>query len=152
VNVSTWELCGKATAALLSLPIEKTAEDKLALSDWANSALYVSSFLISQRDMLASLDRVLGTTEADWTIAYQPVEERYEEGLKELKEGDRTGFAKAMYAKVFYPNGRGDYETGWGLDNAKLGLDAESLDVATKRAVDMVDGGFGYHKYMPGAK
>ncbi|KAF2026547.1 putative oxidoreductase CipA, partial [Setomelanomma holmii] len=149
VNVSTWELCGKAVAALLSLPIDKADNDSPALSDWDNSGVYVSSFLTNQREILASLHRVLGTTDADWTINQQPVEERYEQGLKELQGGDRTGYAKAMYAKIFYPEGRGDYETGWGVDNGKLGLEEESLNVATKRTLEMVDGGFGYRKYLP---
>ncbi|KAH7069773.1 hypothetical protein BKA63DRAFT_580000 [Paraphoma chrysanthemicola] len=146
VNVSTWELCGKAAAAILSLPVDKDANGKPALQDWADSGLYIASFLVSQHDMLRSLHRVLGTTDADWTITYQPAEERYEEGIKALKDGDRTGFAKAMYAKVFYPKGLGDYETEFGLDNAKLGLEDESLDKATRRAVQMVEGGFGTGK------
>jgi hypothetical protein len=93
--------------------------------------------------MLDSLHRVLGTTDADWEIEYQDVVERYEEGMKELAEGNRMGFAKAMYARTFYPEGRGDYETGYGLDNEKLGVRKEELDEATRRAVKLVMEGDG---------
>jgi len=145
VNVSTWKLCGDALAKALSLPLEKLgAEEGPALADWANKGLYISSFLISQRDILDSLHRILGTSDADWTIEYQPAQERYEEGMKELADGKRTGFAKALYSKIYEENGRGDYETGHGVDNEKLGLAKEDLDAATKRAVGMVEGGFGW--------
>jgi hypothetical protein len=133
INTSTWDLCGEAVANVLAGDVEV----------WADKAVYISSFLISQRDMLDSLHRVLGTKDEDWEIKYQGVEERYAEGMKELHEGNRMGFAKAMYAKSFYPNGRGDYETGWGIDNDNLELEKESLDEATKRTVKMVENGFG---------
>lgn len=55
--------------------------------------------------MLDSLHRVLGTKDSDWQISKQPSNMRYQEGLEEMKRGQRTGFAKSMYARVFYPNG-----------------------------------------------
>jgi hypothetical protein len=137
INTSTWAICGDAVASLLALP-----EDEFKQFD--NKGLYVSSFLVSQRDMLESLHRVLGTTDADWTIEYQPVQERYDQGLKEMKEGKMVGFAKSLYAGAFFPQGRGDFETGFGLDNDKLKLQKEELDAATKKAVEMVEAGFGY--------
>jgi hypothetical protein len=140
VNMSTWDLCGRAIANLVKLP----DDGELALQDWSNKGLYISSFLISQRDILDSLHRVLGTSDADWNVSYQPTQERYDEGKRELAAGQRTGFAKAMYARIFFPNGRGDYETGWGVDNEKLGIEKEDLDEATRRAVGMVAGGFGW--------
>jgi hypothetical protein len=142
INTSTWGLCGDAVAAILEGDLEK----------WANRAVHVSSFLVSQRDMLDSLHRVLGTSDKDWEIKYQGVEERFEEGIKELQAGDRRGFAKAMYAKSFYPDGRGDFETELGLDNGKLDLKAEGLDEATKRTVKLVDAGFGVQSWAQTGK
>lgn len=133
INTSTWGLCGDAVASVLDGNWE----------EWKDQVVHVASFLISQRDMLDSLHRVLGTTDDDWEIEYQDVKERYAEGMKELGEGNRMGFAKAMYARAFYPEGRGDYETGWGLDNETLGLKTEELDEATRRTVRMVEKGFG---------
>ncbi|KAJ4339814.1 hypothetical protein N0V87_003014 [Didymella glomerata] len=143
INTSTWDLCGKAVASLLSLPVSG-GDGKPALEDWKNDAVTVSSFLISQRDMLDSLNRVLKTSDQDWTIVKQPAKERFQQGMRQLKEGNRLGFAQAMYARLFFGDG-GDYETGYGLDNGKLGLPKEDLDEATKRAVEMVKGGFGIH-------
>lgn len=143
INTSTWDLCGKAVASLLSLPV--TGDDgRPALEDWKNDAVTISSFLVSQRDMLDSLNRVLGISDNDWTIAKQPVKERFQQGMQQLQEANRLGFAQAMYARLFFGDG-GDYETGHELDNGKLGLPKEDLDEATKRAVEMVKGGFGIH-------
>lgn len=143
INTSTWDLCGKAVASLLSLPVTGD-DDKPGLEHWKNDAVTVSSFLVSQRDMLDSLNRVLGTSNKDWTIAKQSVKERFQQGMQQLQEGNRLGFAQAMYARLFFGDG-GDYETGYQLDNGKLGLPKEDLDEATKRAVEMVNSGFGIH-------
>jgi hypothetical protein len=102
----------------------------------------MSSFLVSQRDMLDSLHRVCGTTDADWTITHQPSLERYKKGIEDMQKGDRSGFARAMYTRVFFPNGGGDYESTHGLDNGVLGLPKEDIDEATKRAVALIEGGF----------
>lgn len=106
IDVSTWDQCGRAVAGLLSLP-ESGASP--AVTDWKNKPVYIHSFKVSQRDMLDSLNRVLGTTDKDWEIKYEPTAERYKEGLAELQQGVRTGFAKAMYSRVFFPNGDGDF-------------------------------------------
>lgn len=148
IDTSTWEACGEVVANLLSLPISKGEDVKPAVQDWANKGIYVSSFQVSQREMLDSLHRVLGTTDKQWTITHQDVEERYAEGVRELKEGNRVGFAKAMYASVFMENGPKRFEESGGVDNVVLGVAKESLDKATKRAVEMVGGGFGYHQFL----
>lgn len=142
INTSTWGLCGDAVASILSGDVEK----------YANKAVYISSFLVSQRDMRDSLHRVLGTTDQDWDIRYQDVEGRYQEGHEELKAGNRLGYAKLMYARMFYPEGNGDFETGWGLDNEGLGLGREELDEATRRAVGMVEKGFGVRTWIETGK
>lgn len=139
INASTWIQCGRALAALLGLP-ESGA--KPALSDWKNKPFFIASFRISQRDMLDSIHRVTGDTDQDWEITYQPTAERYKQGLDELKQGIQTGYAKAMYSRLFYPNGDGDFESSRGLANDLVGLPKEDLDEATKRAVDMVQSGW----------
>lgn len=139
VNVSTWDQCGRAVAALLSLP-ESGASPCVA--DWKNRQLYVSSFKVSQRDMLDSLNRVLGTTDGDWKIDYEATDKRYQRGLAAMKAGDRSGFATALYAKAFFPNGDGDLEGKGVLDNKTLGLPQEDLDEITRRTVQMVKEGF----------
>lgn len=141
VNISTWQQCGRAVAALLSLPVSGGPEEP-KVEDWKDKMLCISSFRISQRDMLDSLNRVLGTTDGEWTITKQPTAERRREGLEEFQRGQMTGFAKAMYARIFYPSGDGDYESSRDLANGVLGLPREELDEATKRAVEMVESGW----------
>jgi hypothetical protein len=143
ISMSTWDACGKAVAGLLSLPVQADGEKSVVgLETWRNEGLYISSFLLSQRDILESLHRVLGTTDQDWKITYEPVEKRLEDGKKEFKEGKMLGFAKALYAEVFAREWS-DYETGRELDNGKVGLEKEDLDEATRRAVEMAMGPMG---------
>ena len=95
--------------------------------------------------MLGSLRWVLGTTDADWQITYEDVKKRYQDGMQVLQSENMLGFAKAMYARLFFDSGEGDYQTGYVLDNEKLGVEKEDLDEVTKRAVGMVNGRFGLY-------
>lgn len=139
---STWEQCGRALAGLLSLPETSGSGSELSLSNWRNKPVYIASFYINQRDVLDSLHRVLGTTDADWEIKHEETGQRYQDGLSEMKQGIRTGFAKAMYTRHFFKDGGGDYSKTMGLDNEKLGLKMEDLDASTKKAVEMVESGW----------
>ena len=139
INSSTWEQCGRAFGSLFSFP-ESGASP--SVSDWKNEAVRISSFRISQRDMLDSLHRVLGTTDQDWQISYQSTEQRYKDGKAEMEKGIRTGHAKAMYARAFFPDGTGDFESKRELDNEVLNLPKEDLDEQTKVAVEMVESGW----------
>jgi hypothetical protein len=138
INVSTWQRCGQALAALLSLPVDGKSP---AVSDWKNKPFYLDSFKVSQRDMLDSLHRVLGTTDKDWEISFEASDARFQRGVEELKAGNREGFARQLYANVFLPNGNGDYEAK-GLVNGLLNLPKDDLDEATKRTVEMVENGW----------
>lgn len=139
INVSAWLQCGRALAALLSLTESDTSP---CVADWKNKPLYVSSFKVSQRDMLDSLHRVMGTTDKNWNISFEPTDQRHKRGMDELQKGIRRGFPTALYARSFFPNGDGDFESKYGLSNGPLGLPREDLDEATKRTVDMVESGF----------
>ncbi|KAM0202444.1 hypothetical protein ACHAPQ_004048 [Fusarium lateritium] len=146
INTSTWDQCGRAFAALLSLKVIPDDEnDKTTtISQWRNKPLFMSSFLLSQRQMLDSLQRVTGTTDKDWEIEYEGSKERWERGMKLLKSGDYSGFTMAMYARTFYPNGDGNFEAQYELANKVLGLPEEDLDEATARAIEMVDEQYNY--------
>jgi hypothetical protein len=126
---------------LKELPEDKNDKSP-TISNWKNKPFYVSSFLVSQREMLDSVHRVIGTTDKDWEIVYEKSDERYAKGLQDMKKGNRIGFARALYSRGFYPNGGGDFESTRGLANDVIGLEKEDLDVATKRTVDMVAAGW----------
>lgn len=140
ITVSTWNQCGRALAALLSLPNSGTSP---SLADYKNGDCSIYSFRVSQRDMLDSLHRVLGTTDSDWEITYEPVEKRIKDGADEFSKGKMTGFAKSLYGNVFLSsNQTSDYAATMGSANVALGLPQEDLDEATKRTVDMVENGW----------
>jgi hypothetical protein len=136
---TTWEQCGRAMAALLSLPeLPVDENDKsLTLSHFSNGVVYISSFLISQKDMFESIKRVTGTTDTDWKVSYEPSEKRYQDGSEAMKKGDMSGFGKMLYARVLFPNGDGDFSPK--LHNKLLGLPQEDLDTRTKVAVEMAE-------------
>jgi hypothetical protein len=144
INVTTWEQCGRALAALVSLKELPDDEDDKSptVSMWRNKGLYVSSFLVSQRDMFESWKRVSGERDEDWTFEYEGSAERYQRGLAEMQKGSVMGGAIAMFARCWYPNGDGNYEDGHGLDNDVLGLPREDLDECTRVAKGMIEKGY----------
>ena len=147
INISTWDQCGRAIAALFSLKeLPEDENDKsVTVSNWRNKSVYISSFLISQTDMFESWKRITGDKGEDWSIDYEPSDERYKKGKERLQQtGDKTGFGQLLYARVFYPNGGGDYESIRGLDNSLLGLPEEDLDERTKIAKGMLEDGYSY--------
>jgi hypothetical protein len=119
------------------LPItSEGSNDEACLEKLKNTIVYVNSFTISQKDMLESALRVTGTKKGDWTVTKEPSHERYAAGVNELQQGNRQGFAKLMYTRVFYPDGCGDFEHRKGTLNALLGLPKEDIDEATKAAIE----------------
>jgi len=149
VNTSTWAQCGRAVAKLFTLPVLPQDENdkSLCIDHWRNKPVYISSFMVSQRDMLDSLLRVTGDKESDWTIESQPAQERWKEGVDLMESGKdfMRGFQTRMYARIFYKDGTGDISDK--LDNDRLELPEENLDEATKRAVEMVANGYGYSRH-----
>lgn len=137
MTVSTWPQVGRAVAALLSLPIQPEGGNKeRCLEHFRNQQIYVGSFTISQKDMLDSLFRVTGTTMKDWKIKKEPAEQRYKEGTEAMKQGDRAGFMKNMYTRVFFADDSGNTEKRNGLVNDVLGLPKENIDDATRATIE----------------
>lgn len=138
INTSTWLQCGRAASAFLSLKVlpEDENDKEPTMSQWKNKPLFISSFLASQRDMLDSVHRVLGTTDADWMIEMANGQERYDSGKKLLgtPEGYK-GFSTCLYTRTFFKNGGGDFSHK--IVNDTLGLPKEDIDEATARAVEM---------------
>ncbi|KAJ3467964.1 hypothetical protein MRS44_005528 [Fusarium solani] len=129
VNTTTWPQTGRALVSLVNL--KKLPEDEndksTTLAQFVNKPVYIKSFTLNQRELLDSVNELLGQTDKDWNITYQPAAERFQQGLEELSKGVGTGFLKALYARSFYPTGEGVFET----HNSLLGLPEESLAEAT---------------------
>lgn len=134
ISTSTWPQAGLAVARLFALKEKPDGPDDKSptLSQFKNGYVYVSSFAASQKDMFESALRVSGTKESDWNIDYEDSKKRWEEGVKQKEAGERLGFAKALYTRMFYPNGDGNFQAK--LNNEVLGLPEESIDEATKEA------------------
>ena len=146
ISVSTWSQCGRALAALLSLPRSGQSN---SLTDFKNKNVIVYSFSISQRDMLDSLNRVLGTTDTDWTITYESSAKRIQEGHEELAKGVFIGFVKVLYGEIFLPsNNVSDYATTLSTSNSVLDLPKEDLDEATKRAVHLAENSYVGYRHL----
>ncbi|KAM5342229.1 hypothetical protein ACJ41O_015260 [Fusarium nematophilum] len=132
VNTTTWPQTGRALTALVNLkklPDDEN-DDSTTLAQFCNKPVYISSFTLSQRELLDSVNKLMGKTDESWAISYQPAADRYKQGLEELVNGEGTGFLKALYARAFYPSGDGVFET----HNKVLGLPEEDLDEATMAA------------------
>ncbi|KAK4041054.1 hypothetical protein C8A01DRAFT_15123 [Parachaetomium inaequale] len=146
VNLTTFEQCARAVAALVSLKElpEDEGDEEPTVSRWRNKPLYVSSFLVSQREMLESWERVTGE---EWEVESEPSRERYQRGVAAMQAagdpiGVRMGAALATFVRLFYPNGGGDFESTRGLANGLLGLPKEDLDERTRVAKKMLDDGY----------
>jgi len=136
MTISTWPQVGRAVAALLSLPVKPEGGDQeKCLEHFKNKPAYIASFTLSQKDMLDSVLRVTGAKLEDWKVSKESTQERYTKGLEAMKTGDRIGFVKMMYTRVFYPDDSGNFEKTRGLSNELLGLPKEDLDEATKAAI-----------------
>ena len=139
IPTSTWERAGEAVARVMALGEER-------LGGFDNRAVYVDSFFVCQREMLESVLRVTGDEESDWIITSEPSKERYQQAVKTMEGGDFIGFCKLLYTRVFWQDGASDYTKK--LNNKELGLEEESLDEATKRAIEMAkvsDGTWTFH-------
>lgn len=137
-NVSTWPQVGRAVAKLLSLPIEKEEGAAGCLDDYRNGVVYVSSFCLSQRDMLASVLRVTGSQKSEWAIDNVDGKGRWEAGQAAMKSGDRSGFISMMYASTLRQDRDewGVFEKTRGLSNKLLKLPGEDLDEFTRVAIE----------------
>lgn len=139
IPTSTWPQVGRAVARVFALPIlpDKEGDTGPFLSDYADKAVYVSSFFVSQRDMLDSVLRVTGGQASEWTISHEDAKARFHRGKQLFAQGNPQGFGLLLYARVFYPEGESDFTHK--LDNAKLGLPTEDLDTYTKIAIEMAE-------------
>ncbi|KXS14385.1 hypothetical protein M427DRAFT_135761 [Gonapodya prolifera JEL478] len=136
ISTSTPPQVGRAVAALLSLPVTHPDPAIPTLDQFRNNPLYVSSFTVSQTDMLDSLCRVTCTSTSSWTIHYESTTARYASGVDAIQRGDWSGMVKMMCARNFFPDGAGTYERTRGTANAVLGLEREDLDEATRMVLE----------------
>lgn len=155
-NTSTWGQVGRAVERVLALPVSAGDDGEgegeggkggLTLQHYRNRMLYVSSFAVSQKDMLASVMRVTGTKEEEWKISHQSARERLEVARKEMEGGSVKGFQRHLYTRYFIDE-EGLFEKTHALCNKELGLPEEDLDEATGRAVELAKSDYWSRMYL----
>lgn len=132
-TTTTWPRVGYAVAKLLSLPVSGSSP---SLQDFKNKHVYVSSFYLSQREMLDAVQRNTGTTDRDWEITSEPAVPALNNALEELDKGNFLAMPVVVYAGNFVPNGGNDFVLTKQTLNKLLGFPEEDLDEATKRAIE----------------
>lgn len=123
-NFTTLRRVGESLAALLAL---SDAE----LGAYRNAWVYFSSFLVSQRDLLASAQRVTGTAERDWDVASEDPEEVIKTAQEQVAKGNGMAGVRILFALLFSEGYGGNYEAKV-VDYKKLGLEPEDLDQVMK--------------------
>ena len=124
---------GRAVASLLTLPI--TSQSGASLSDYANGYVYISSFLTTQREILAACQRVTNTADSAWEIKEDSAPRWIEEGKERLAKGDFYGGINLLYGQLFIEGSGSNYESTKGLANQILGLPEEDIDESVEAAL-----------------
>jgi hypothetical protein len=134
-NSSTPSQVGRGIAKLLSLPVTNPSNPRASLSHYSNNFAYISSFLVTQDSLFASLQRATGTKEGDWTVKQSTIEEWMEGCLEGMKKGDMRAGAGMTFAYYMGEGKGGNYEEKARADREILGLEEEDLDEVVARAV-----------------
>ena len=123
--MSSIPFVGEGIARILSLPTS-------TLSSFANRYVYLGGMHVSQRDVLTSVQRVTGTTDADWTINHADSGKAVEEGLQELAKGRFD--PRPLFVSLFREGMSGAFQ-GKEIANAKLGLKGLDVDEEVRKAL-----------------
>lgn len=124
--MTTLPTIGRAVVSLLQLSPEQRIQ-------FANKLVYISSFCISQIDLLESIQRVESFPQSSWNIQYQDTEAKVAAGKERVKQGDMMGLADLIYGHVFKDGAGGNHEARVGISNQVLSLPKEDLDEEVKR-------------------
>jgi hypothetical protein len=131
ITTSTMDRVSSATAQLLSLPEADFAAYK-------NKAFYVSSFSVTQREMLDIIFRETGTKEEDWTIVQGDPDAVEKQWGEKVLQGDHGEGFQSMFPMLHFREGYGgDYEHK--VDLAKFDLEKEDLESVIKRTLKTMD-------------
>lgn len=143
INTSTLAQFGRAAAAIASLKeLPDDEDDKSStIAQFRNKPVYLSSFYVSQKDILRSIQRVTNTTDEDWEIKYENSADRIENGKAMGRSGYIMGLVQAYYSFIFSPAGQ-KLKTQDKLHNKLLGLPEEDLDEIVRACVEKGDSKF----------
>ena len=101
-------------------------------AETANDYLYVSSFTVSQNDVVDTLEKIQGVT---YTIERVDAEKQREEGMQKMANGDFSGVMQLIrYINCIAGHG-GDYAKFRESSNGLLKLPEEHLETTLRRVV-----------------
>ncbi|KAK6379454.1 hypothetical protein LTS17_006372 [Exophiala oligosperma] len=136
-NLSTLPFAALATAKVLSLPKTAPEGNGPSLESYRNRPVFVSCFRVNQKDMLASIQKVVGAD--GWEISYKPTQTHYLEGKERLGKGDFMGVMNLLGASQFM-EGVGTSFSGPQANEA-LGLPVVDFDATNKQIVEEIMAG-----------
>lgn len=103
INTTTTLRAGAATAELLSLPDSE-------LSKYRHNPFFVSSFYVTQKEMLESVLRVTRTSEKEWDITRLSIEDLWQQCDERMKQGlVMEAFVAKFYSAHFIEGHGGDF-------------------------------------------
>ena len=142
LSASTFPMVGRATAALLALPLlpEDENDSRPTIESFRNKHFTFASFTMNQKEMWAELQKVTGTTEKDWTVEKEEnVPAYWGKSMKALQTGDREAFGRVLYSRFFYPDEPGNMEKAKELQNDTLGLRGDDIGEYLNKAIKMAE-------------
>lgn len=128
IDSKTATLIDGGTAIFTASTLPTIARATLAMLDHAdetkNQYVYISSFHISQQDILDVVEKVDGQK---WIVKHITSEELIAQGKRRLAKGDNMGATDLVGGGALGKQALGDSRP-WGLWDEKLGLEKEDLE------------------------
>lgn len=100
-----------------------------------NQVVYVSSFEVSQKDILEKVEKLTGEK---YQVEHAESKQLRLDGLDKVNKGDFSGFVPLIQAAIAGKAGLGDHRP-FGLWNEKLGLQKEDFDESIKAGLSGKD-------------
>lgn len=124
-STSNLTTIGKAIVSLLSTPERLSATE--------NKHVYIASHTVTQRDILASFEKVTG---AKWDVEHIKSEEAGAKAKEQFEKGDYSAIPDLIRSAFLAPDELGNF--GEKVSNDILGLQKENLEADVKRVAASV--------------
>lgn len=136
-NTSTLDLVGLGMARLLSLPITVPSNPRASLEHYGNNFVYLSSFLVSQTQILESIQRVTKISDSEWDIdRSKTIKQWIADSREAMGKGNMMAGLGLTFAVYMGEGMGGDYDAKAREDREVLGLPEENLDECVRKAVE----------------
>ncbi|OHE99487.1 hypothetical protein CORC01_05287 [Colletotrichum orchidophilum] len=130
MNYSTLPRVGAVTAEILAM-----ADKELAR--YRNRCFYVTSFHVTQREVLNSVMLATGTSESEWDIGEESVDAVVERA-NAMSEADPHSVVLVKFMPLHYKEGQGGDFNNKVEDLRRFGLEEEDFDAVTSEVVQRI--------------